>query len=116
MIRKIIGPGQKGLNKSLFNKNKRKLLIQSRNLSICCEGNNKDVKQHWFPQLWPQASTTPKKDMFHAQKKVHDSLQSSNPLKITFARMLSTACIGFSKTSQTHVLKHYKEKEKGSKG
>ena len=57
-----------------------------------------------------------KKDMSHAQKKVNDSLQSSNPLKITFARMLSTACIEFSKPSQTHVLKHYKEKEKGTNG
>ena len=54
--------------------------------------------------------------MFHTQKKVNDSLRSSNPWKITFARMLSSACIEISKTLQTHVLKHYKEKEKGTNG
>ena len=73
--------------------------------AIYYEGN-KDVEQHLFPQLWPQTNPAPKIDMFHTQTKVDDSLLSSNPLNINFARMVSTACIEFSKTSQTHVLKH----------
>ena len=58
-------------------------LVQHVYSGICCEGN-KDLTQHWFAQIWPQANTTQKRYVA-CSKKVNDSLRSSNSLQITFA-------------------------------
>ncbi len=71
---------------------------------LCCEGWN-DVTKHWFPQIWPNVKSAPKRDMFHALKMVTDAtFGNKHPLHNKFCADLAQTVLPYSEASIKQVL------------
>lgn len=77
---------------------------------VCCNDSPNDPSQHWITLIFSGISRAPLKDVFHACKKVTDSVDQKSPLYESFCQRVSSLVLKNDEDSERIALAAFLDK------